>query len=118
MQNAGTIGLSTSAGNISRDDGLSSLSGVIGDQTGYSGRLAQQGDGASDDQYDLLGLLKVLKMTNLSLNILAFGTDLTTLGKFVCFYPIHILLLSSLSCFALLVSSFLVLFPCTFIARA
>jgi CCR4-NOT transcription complex subunit 2 len=36
--------------------------------------------GANDDQYDLLGLLKVLKMTNLNLNILAFGTDLTTLG--------------------------------------
>jgi CCR4-NOT transcription complex subunit 2 len=36
--------------------------------------------GTNDDQYDLLGLLKVLKMTNLNLNILAFGTDLTTLG--------------------------------------
>lgn len=34
----------------------------------------------NEDQYDLLGLLKVLKMTNLNLNILAFGTDLTTLG--------------------------------------
>lgn len=70
--------LNSSAG-IPQDPSL--MVGNMSDLTGYpnGGRGQPQPDGG-DDQYDLLGLLKVLKMTNLNLNILAFGTDLTTLG--------------------------------------
>jgi hypothetical protein len=84
------IGLNNSSGGIPQDPASSLLAGSMGDQTGYPNSRQSQ-DGSNDDQYDLLGLLKVLKMTNLNLNILAFGTDLTTLGMIILFrWPLNL----------------------------
>jgi CCR4-NOT transcription complex subunit 2 len=52
----------------------------ISPQPPQTSQPASQSPQQEPDAYGLLGLLRVLKLTDRDLNMLAFGTDLTTLG--------------------------------------
>ena len=66
-------------GSSKRGRGMDDGGGGVGD--GKSMRQSKQERYAlQDERYGLLGILKVIKMTDPDLNTLALGMDLTTLG--------------------------------------